>query len=75
MRTKAYGLVLCLGFAVNVSAQEIEHETVTVKDNNKTKNMNVAQSIESVDNGFIMKNIGGSLGESLEKYRAYRQSP
>ena len=67
MRTKAYGLVLCLGLAVNVSAQEIEHETVTVKDNNKTKNMNVAQSIESVDNGFIMKNIGGSLGESLEK--------
>lgn len=56
---------LTCGFAA--FAQDVEHETVVVKDDAKAKRLSVSKSVETADNGFITRNLGGSLGESLEK--------
>jgi len=63
-----YALALC--FCVNgliVLAQDVEHETVIVKDDAMKTRLNVSKTIESVDGDFLTKAAGGCLSASLEK--------
>ena len=67
MRAKAYALVLCICLCISVNAQDVEHDAITIEDNATKKKLHTPKAVENVDNGFIMRNLGGSLSESLEK--------
>ncbi|MBR3712743.1 MAG: TonB-dependent receptor plug domain-containing protein, partial [Bacteroidales bacterium] len=67
MLARAYATALCICVCMGVYAQDVEHDAITIQDNATRRKLLTTKSVESVDNEFIMGNLGGSLSESLEK--------
>ncbi len=67
MRVKAIALALCLCMYTNVNAQDIQHDEITIKDNATKKRLLNTKTVDNVNNEFIIKNLGGSLSETLDK--------